>query len=150
MLFYIFVPHMKVSESPLKQYIKNIIPLDQGPVYIFDKFIITEFNKGTTVDEDCFLNLFLILDSCSVEKKPFGFISNRVNSYAVDARAYEKVAKYAKRFYTSAFVVYSKRMSIATSFEEYIYNTKLSVFSELNEAVQWMYSKFSEENQESA
>jgi len=134
---------MKVAESSLKKDIRKIITLEQGPVYIFDQFVITEFNQGITVDEDCFLNLLQILENASVEKEHFGFISNRVNSYAVDAFAYKKVTQYAIRTYTSAFVIYTKRMEIAVSFEEYVYSQKLSIFSEMETAIKWLYSEFS-------
>jgi len=106
---------MKVLDSSLKNDILKIIDLEQGPVYIFSQFIITEFNEGITVDEDCFLRLYQIVDNLGSEKEYFGFISNRINSYAIDTQAYKRALPYTNRFYTTAFVTYTNRMHMTTS-----------------------------------
>lgn len=140
---------MKVLDSSLKNHILKIINLEQGPVYIFDQFIITEFNEGITVDEDCFLRLYQIVDNLGSEKEYFGFISNRTNSYAIDAQAFKKALPYTNRFYTSAFVTYTKRMYMTTSFEQCIYDTEFPTFSNLESAVEWMKLKFSKPRDQS-
>jgi len=134
---------MKVLDSSLKNDILKIIDLEQGPVYIFSQFIITEFNEGITVDEDCFLRLYQIVDNLGSEKEYFGFISNRINSYAIDTQAYKRALPYTNRFYTTAFVTYTNRMHMTTSFEQCIYETKFPTFSNLESAIKWMKLEFS-------
>ncbi len=127
---------MKVLDSSLKKDILKVIHLEQGPVYIFDQFIISEFNEGITVYEECYLRLYEMVDTCGSNKKYFGFVPNRINSYAVDVQGYKGVLKYVKRYYPTAFVMYTKRMKMAAYFEKYIYGTQFPTFSDLESAVE--------------
>lgn len=54
-----------------------------GSVYLFDNYIVTEFNEGVDVNFDNFQEVTDIIKN-HFGHRPFGFIANRSNSYSID------------------------------------------------------------------
>lgn len=54
-----------------------------GVFYFFDKYVITEFKEGITVNFDTCKDLCFLINKYYGDTQPFGIISNRTNSYAV-------------------------------------------------------------------
>lgn len=54
-----------------------------GEFYFFDKYVITEFKEGVTVNFDTTKDLCFLINKYYGDTQPFGLISNRKHSYAV-------------------------------------------------------------------
>lgn len=54
-----------------------------GVFYFFDKYVITEYNEGITVNFDKWRDLFFLINKYYGDTTNFGIISNRINSYSV-------------------------------------------------------------------
>ncbi len=131
---------MKVLESKFKSSVLETIILPQGKVFIFSNFIITEFDESITVDLECFLALLEILEAQDNDKTQFGFISNRLNSYTLEAEDFLSIATMSSKKYKSAVVVHNERIARTTSFEQHIFKCNTSIFCDLEKAVSWINS----------
>ncbi len=64
--------------------------LEIGKVTVYENYLISEFNEGITLSLDTSLELIGVTE-VHFREKPFVYITNRVNSYAVDPTMYLKV-----------------------------------------------------------
>jgi hypothetical protein len=130
---------MKILESSIKNQIKHIHLLKEGPAYIFENFVVTEFKEGATIDYECFKEIYALLDTYSGGDKQFGFLSNRVNNYAVKATDFIVLAQERKDAtrYKSGVINYDIEGHQMFSFEKQFYKCDTKQFFGLNQAIHW-------------
>ena len=112
--------------------------LKAGPIYVFEEFLVTEFEEGAIVDFECFLDLYNLLDIYSPNNKAFGFLSNRVNSYSVRAGDFLKAQSLSIKKYPTAVVTYNESGRKMFAFEKQIYKCQSEVFGDLDPAMSWL------------
>ena len=74
---------MTTTNSTLQDRIVEHYNFDIGNVYVFEKFIVTEFNYGVDITFESFYEVSMIIQE-KFKHKPFGFIANRINSYSLN------------------------------------------------------------------
>lgn len=73
---------------------KNIYELDFGTIKVFDNLLVSELKEGILFDVESKRQL-LEIGSREFQGKPYGYISNRLFSYAVDPMVYREFATYS-------------------------------------------------------
>jgi len=128
---------MTIVDSSIKSLVKKVHMLKAGPVYIFDNFIATEFYEGATVDYDCIIALYGLLDAYSTPQKPFSIISNRINSYAINTSDFMKAYALSDKKYPSAVVTTTEKGLKMSKFLKKLLNCNSQTFSNLDSATHW-------------
>ena len=117
------------------------IALDFGKVTIIENILIAELNEGILFDVDNNRKL-LNLGNKIFKGMPYGYISNRVNSYAVNPMIYLD-SSCTKNLKAIAVVSSNKVCQQNTLLEKQFYNEENSfeVFDTLEAAIHWIKSK---------
>lgn len=74
---------MKITESDFSNQIVKHAQTKLGDIYFFNHIAIIEFNEGVHIEINNSTEIFKELKQHFGEEKPFGVISNRINSYSV-------------------------------------------------------------------
>ncbi|QYA26538.1 hypothetical protein G3I01_13855 [Gramella sp. MT6] len=122
--------------------LKNEIKLDFGTAYIHENILIAKLNEGVLFDVDSNQKL-LDLGAEIFNGKNYGYISHRVNSYAVDPMVYFESANATN---LRAIAVVSENEMTRRNAEEvekkfYKDNSCFEVFQTLEEAVTWIKTR---------
>lgn len=124
------------------------IELDFGILYVYDKILVSELHEGVLLDVK---NNRKILDigRQTFNEEAFGYISHRINSYAVDPMVYRESAEHPQL--KAIAVVSEKEMARKSALlEQQFYTDKnyFRIFSDLEDAKSWIrgvISSYSEE-----
>jgi hypothetical protein len=114
---------------------KKTISFEFGDVELFENYLVTIMKQGITVIPAYNDKLVAIANSHFLGR-PFVYITNRKNSYAVDPSIYYETAKIAN---LSAFAVVSKD-AIAektVAVEKMFFNKPFQLFTEMENAIAW-------------
>ncbi len=126
--------------------IKRALELDFGKVWFKDNILIAELDEGILFDVDNNRTL-LEIGSENFPDEPYGYISYRKNSYAVNPMVYKESAH---ALYLKAIAVVSTNETCKQNaiLERQFYKDKnhFEVFSTLEEAILWMKNQL--ENQD--
>lgn len=132
---------MKFEESryfdALKAH-KHSLPI--GNFYFCEKFYIAEIHEGIHLDYHELTNLMVDLINYYGENKKLGFISNRINSYSLDPRLYQKIDEKFDIIEATALVVYSDMSYMNASIEKRFSN-KIKRCVMLDEAIEWILNR---------
>ncbi|MGB7842845.1 MAG: hypothetical protein WBL21_08655 [Salinimicrobium sp.] len=114
------------------------IELDFGVILIEDKFMVSELHEGVLLDVENNRKL-LALGHDTFKGENYGYISHRVNSYAVDPMVYRESADHPQ---LRAIAVVSDKEMVRKSaqLEKNFYVNKncFQIFSSLDEAKTWI------------
>ncbi|HKJ47661.1 MAG TPA: hypothetical protein VJ973_01150 [Christiangramia sp.] len=118
------------------------IKLDFGTVYIHENILIAKLNEGILFDLESNQKL-LQIGSEIFQNENYGYISHRVNSYAVDPMVYIESANNDN---LKAIAVVSENEMTRRNAEEvekkfYKDNNCFEVFQTLEEAVKWIKTR---------
>lgn len=98
---------MNIIDSPVNSKIIATYTISIGKIYIFDNFVVAEYNEGLHLTFNDYEDVINIIDMHFANRK-FGFVANRVNSYSLlltDAHLYTQalpnLAAYAVVYYTA-------------------------------------------------
>lgn len=114
------------------------VELDFGIVWIDDKILVSELHEGVLLDVENNRKI-LALGQEIFQGKAFGYISHRINSYAVDPMVYRESAEHEQL--RAIAVVSDKEMARKSAqLEKNFYTNKNSfqIFSSLEEAKTWI------------
>ena len=128
---------MTTTTSAVQDRMLQHISLDIGEVYLFDKFIITEFKFGAEINFENFYDVSLLIQE-HFKNEPFGIIANRVNSYSVnlnDAPLFNEAFPNCKAF---AIVHYNPLTEMVIEVENRFFTFNREAFANLVEAVNWV------------
>ncbi|GHA49856.1 hypothetical protein GCM10007103_33320 [Salinimicrobium marinum] len=111
--------------------------LDFGIVRIFDNILISELNEGILFDVASNRQL-LDIGTQEFHGKPYGYISNRIFSYAVDPLVYRESANHTSL--KAIAVVTNNEIGLkAAQLEQNFYKKdRFKVFTSYKEALAWM------------
>ncbi|NJW52551.1 hypothetical protein [Salinimicrobium oceani] len=125
------------------------VKLDCGVIWVQDKMLVNEMNEGALLDVET-NRMILQIGVDHFKNEPFGYISNRVNSYAVNPMVYRESAEHPQ---LKAIAVVSENPMVRESarLEQQFYTNRNSfqIFSSLEEAKTWMrevLNSYSKEN----
>lgn len=134
---------MIITNSKLKN--KNCIrvKVELGTIYLFDNYVITNFNEGVDINYDNFYDAGMIIKD-HFFGRPFGYIANRQNSYSInlnDARVFNQEFPNLKAY---AVVVYNTLTERVFEIENHFFETQRNHFKGLESAVDWVKAVLSE------
>jgi len=114
----------------------TLLSLENGNFYFYKNLVIVEINSGVnfTFESSRELIEFTIK---FYDWKPFGYISNRVNSYSSDPQDYQKVNNYITNIVSFAAVTYTMTGKNFTILEKKFCKKPFQNFSNLSDAVKW-------------
>ncbi|TXE15150.1 hypothetical protein FUA26_01175 [Seonamhaeicola algicola] len=128
---------MLVKKSFLEKKIiaEKTIPI--GSLYFFENFLVAEFNEGVVVNFESFNDATTLVKEF-YGNKPFGFISNRVNSYAIDLYDAPLFMKEFTNLEAYATVIYNAINNKLFELEKRFFKFNKENFTDLNLAVNWV------------
>lgn len=114
----------------------TLLSLENGNFYFYKNLVIVEINSGVnfTFESSRELIEFTIK---FYDWKPFGYVSNRVNSYSSDPQDYQKVNNYITNIVSFAAVTYTMTGKNFTILEKKFCKKPFQNFSNLSDAVKW-------------
>ncbi|MBR9914419.1 MAG: hypothetical protein GYB32_06260 [Algicola sp.] len=114
------------------------ITLDFCDIHMYDSYMIVTMNTGVHVTASHNEILTQIADTY-FNKKPFVYITHRINSYSVDPAVYNETSKISNLV---GFCVVSKNyMAKSTAkIEKLFLNKPFEIFDELSDAIEWAKS----------
>lgn len=99
-----------------------------------DNIIIAEINEGVVLNQDM-SDEIIYFSSVVIKNNPFVYITNRINSYAVDPTIYKGVSQVET---LKGFAVVSTTLSARNAeIERLFLNKPFEIFSDLNDAKLW-------------
>ncbi len=117
---------------------------DFGNVSFYSNFLITELNEGVCFNIEDALKIAELV-TIHFKNRPFGYISNRVNSYSLIPVNYLKIKEVFPSIEAFAAVTYSEIQKSVLKVENSFLNGMLSDFDNLSDAVTWVQSKLDKE-----
>lgn len=129
---------MKVERTRKAVIVKEYI-LDIATVQVFNNYMVAVFNEGCTVTLERAYQIIGISE-IHFRDKPFGFISYRKNSYALDPTIYNYVRELDN---LKAFAIVSvKEMDMHNfNIEKMFYKKPMKFFIDYNNALTWVKKK---------
>ena len=126
---------MKVGPIKNAVIVKEYI-LDIATVQVFDNYMVAVYNEGCTVTLERAYQIIGISE-IHFRDKPFGFISFRKNSYAIDPTVYNYVRELEN---LKAFAIVSiKEMDMHNfNIEKMFYKKPMKFFIDYNNALAWV------------
>lgn len=110
--------------------------LNFGTVELYENFAVGEMNEGVDLKADEHEQLLkLCVDTYN--GLPFGYISHRKNSYAVDPRVYLNTGN-IKNLVAIAVVITRPAQKLSAAIEEVFFGRPFKYFYDLDEAKNWM------------
>ncbi len=126
----------------------NILELDFATIRIYESLIITECKEGVLLDVQKNRKV-LELAGEVFNNGAFGYISNRINSYAVDPMVYRESAAHPQ---LKAIAVVSSnelaRSSAKLEQQFYTNTNPFQIFSSLEEAKVWINGVLEDQSRE--
>lgn len=126
---------MKVGPIKNAVIVKEYI-LDIATVKVFDNYMVAIYNEGCTVTLERAYQIIGISE-IHFRDKPYGFISFRKNSYAIDPTVYNYVRELGN---LKAFAIVSiKEMDMHNfNIEKMFYKKPMKFFIDYNNALAWV------------
>jgi hypothetical protein len=126
---------MKVRPIKTPVVIKEYV-LEIGTVKVYDNFMVATYNEGSTVTLERVYQLIGISE-IHFRDRPFGFISFRKNSYAIDPTIYAYVRELEN---LKAYAIVSvKEMDMHNfAIEKMFYKKPMKFFIDYNNALAWV------------
>ncbi|WP_026916131.1 hypothetical protein [Christiangramia portivictoriae] len=118
------------------------IELDFGSVIIHEDFLIAVMNEGIVFDVSKNEKL-LEIGTEVFQGKPYAYISNRINSYAVDPMVYKQSAKFQNLKVIAVVSANDMTRTLASTVEKEFYTdaNAFQVFTQLDDAISWVNEK---------
>ncbi|WP_262733373.1 hypothetical protein [Gaetbulibacter sp. NE] len=137
---------MRLTESQLKSKILKTYNLKNGIAHFFENFVVIETSEGVFSDFENSKDLISLIDLHFGTQKPFGIISNRVNSYSINILDSEKFKQRFPNAIAKAVVAYSNRTTDISKLESYFCHIKRKDFTCLLESEKWMRKELNNSN----
>lgn len=117
----------------------EIINYEYGTIACYDNYLVVVMNQGITVKPEYNADLVDLAENY-FKGRPFGYITHRKNSYAVDPSVYRETSKIENL--VAFAVVSTKEITAQTVKVEKMFLEKpFQLFAELDEAIAWVSEK---------
>lgn len=135
---------MQIKDTPLREQAISIVETKFGVLYFFKDFLITEIFEGMTLGKREFQKIFELCDDCYNQNKPFGIISHRIHSYAVNVFELVPIAKKFEMVVANAVVAYTDISLKNFELEQQILGFKGKFFNNLDSSITWIKKEVKE------
>ncbi|WP_296384578.1 hypothetical protein [Winogradskyella sp.] len=116
-----------------------------GSVYLFDNYVVVEFNEGVDINFNNFKEVSDIIKK-QYDDRPFGFIANRLNSYSIDLTDATKFNANFPNLKAYAIVVYNSFTQRVFEIENHFFKFNREAFKNLENAAEWVEQTLSIDN----
>lgn len=132
LIFIIMITSPKINNT---NFIKKKLKL--GELRYNNQYIVVVFNEGIDVNFDNFGEIADIIKS-QYGTRPFGYISNRINSYSIDLSDAEKFNKMFPNAKACATVAHSSMTERIFEIEERFFKFNRRAFRNIEDAIDWV------------
>jgi len=132
---------MKISDLKSKEEIVTTYHLDIGSVTMFDTYVVAEFNEGILLDTQNYQYLAELIKDHFDHLESFGYVSNRLNAYAIEPIALMAKSPFNIPKAKVAIVSYNETSKKSSVFESNFYMYKPEIFDNLPNALAWITSE---------
>tara|TARA_R100001369_G_scaffold81162_1_gene111933 strand:- start:1753 stop:2160 length:408 start_codon:yes stop_codon:yes gene_type:complete len=115
----------------------TLINVKLGRLYLFDNYVVAEFKEGVDINFDNFSDITEIIKK-EFKDKPFGFISNRLNSYSINLNDATKFNAYFPNLKAYAIVAYNSITQRVFEIENHFFTFNREAFRNLEHAAEWV------------
>ena len=115
----------------------TLLNVKLGKVYLFDNYVITEFNEGVDINFDNFNEVTEIIKK-QFDDKPFGFIANRLNSYSINLTDASEFNSNFPNLKAYAIVVYNSLTQRVFEIENHFFKFNRQAFKSIEQAIEWV------------
>lgn len=126
---------MKVLETAYSKSILKTSNLNSGCISFFNDFAIIEFAEGSHIDKEYASEIFNELTTFYGKSKPFGLISNRVNSYSIKLLDFAKIKQKIGNLHAYGVVGYNAASKMNAELENSFCVTNNIHYKNLDEAI---------------
>ncbi|WP_138433507.1 hypothetical protein [Winogradskyella algicola] len=116
-----------------------------GKLFYNEKYMIAEFNEGVDLNFKNF-NEVTTLIKLQFRDRPFGFISNRINSYSINLSDANKFNQKFPNVKAYAVVAHNPITEKVFEIEERFFKFNRRSFRDLNDAIDWVEKALSSLN----
>lgn len=132
---------MKVNQSAISTQVNKVLSTNIGNLYFFNNLVISEFNEGVHASfENCSEVISSIIEHFG-KSKPFGFITNMINSYSSEPLDTPKFPETMRNMAAYGAVCYSKEAKMSIIIENGFCNNKIICYKDLYEATDSVHNK---------
>ncbi|MEC3908750.1 hypothetical protein VOI54_17110 [Tamlana sp. 2201CG12-4] len=132
---------MKTIESVFSNHVVKSTNKALGDVFYFSHFAIIEFNEGVHIDIHNSTGILDDLIDYFGVSRPFGIISNRINSYSVDILDAKSIVNKIENLHTYAVVAHDLASQMSAEIERSFCLSENIIYSCLDEAIYKVYDK---------
>ncbi len=126
-------------KSNIKDRLLEKYSSEAGTYFFYDHYIIAEINEGTKLTIEQTNKLLPLINKHYGDSTPFGYISNRINSYSISPLNHLQCPGISMpNFKGFAAVTYTRISKMTTEIEEKFVKTPFKQFSNLDEAIEWI------------
>jgi len=111
--------------------------LKVGKLFLYEDFIITEFNEGVELNFESFNEVAEII-LLTYRDRPFGFIANRTNPYSIKLKDVFACNKAYKNLKAYAIITYSEVTEDIIEIEDQFFNFNRKAFYDFENAITWI------------
>lgn len=129
---------MEINQLDIIKDIDTVYHLDIGCVYVFDTFLVTEFNEGILLDHEKYKLIGNIVEDHFSHLENFGYIANRIYKYATTPTELIDLKKHMKSIPRTAHVYYDESTRESCLFESSFCPYESGFFDSLQKALHWV------------
>ncbi|MDY8135854.1 hypothetical protein [Aquimarina sp. 2201CG5-10] len=111
--------------------------LNTGKVFFYKDYLIIEVAEGVCFNHEKAKELSK-LTNLHFKDRPFGYISNRINSYSVEPTDYIKIKEVFPNIKAFAIVTYNDFQKTSVRIENMFFQGDIVSFDNLENAVDWV------------
>ncbi|GAA4277379.1 STAS/SEC14 domain-containing protein [Aquimarina mytili] len=114
--------------------------LEIGKVSFYKNYLIIEVAEGISFNHEKAKQLSRLTE-LHFGNQPFGYISNRINSYSLEPMDYLKIKEILPNIKAFAVVAYNNFQKASVRIENMFYQDGIVTFEQIEEAVKWIKDK---------
>jgi len=126
---------MNIINLEIYEQIKEVHKFPMGDLFFFENMVVAQINEGEHINYKTTKDTFKCINNYyEALKKPFGFISNRLNKYSIEVLDYPKHSKSLPSLKLYGIVGYSKFDTININLERQFSKLPVLGFDDLTQA----------------
>lgn len=112
-----------------------------GKYDFYENLVVSEYNEGITLDFEACRDLFFLIDRHFGDHKPYGILSNRVNSFSVIPTDYNLLKNHHYNMKAIAVVSNLENAKINVTIEQQFCPKPMDLFSNVPDAMDWLLKR---------
>lgn len=132
---------MTINKSNVNNHIVKSVKKNLGDIYFFNHIAVIEFNEGVHIDIKASEEFFEELNLYFGTSRPFGVITNRVNSYSVKLMDINLFKEKSKNLCSYAVVGHTTASKMNAEIENGFCLAEKTNYDSLYEAIDTVYNK---------